>query len=58
MAADLKIDKAWFHLGNKYQGRSRLTHYDIPINRISEIKAKCTVVSKNQIVKIIRGLIP
>lgn len=40
----LGIKRCWFH-GN---------HYDIPIKRIEEIKAKCTVVRPKEIVKIIK----
>ena len=45
MAADLGINKCWFHKN----------HYDIPNNRIAEITAKCIVVSSKQIVNIIKA---
>lgn len=42
MAEDLGIKRCWFHKD----------HYDIPKRRISEIKAKCEIVSSKDIVKI------
>ncbi len=45
MAEDLGIKRCWFHKD----------HYDIPKTRISEIMAKCEVVSSREIVKIVRG---
>lgn len=45
MARDLGIKRCWFHKD----------HYDIPKTRIDEIKAKCTVVTSKEIVKIIGG---
>lgn len=48
MADDLEIKRCWFHSGDK-------PHYDIPKKRIQEIRAKCTVVSPTDIVKIING---
>jgi hypothetical protein len=50
MAEDLGIKKCWYHSGDK-------PHYDIPKKRIQEIRAKCTVVSPTDIVKIINGSI-
>lgn len=46
MAKDLKIGAWWFHNG-------KLPHYDIPLLRIKEITAKCTVISSKEIVGII-----
>lgn len=46
MAKDLKIGAWWFHNG-------KLPHYDIPLLRIKEITAKCTVISPKDIVGII-----
>lgn len=45
MAADLGIGRHWFHKN----------HYDIPKKRVSEIEAKCKIVSSKEIVNIIRG---
>lgn len=53
MAQDLNIGKHWFH-----KGKSGLDHYDIPKNRIDEITAKCELVPSNEIVKIIRHVVP
>ena len=44
MAEQLDIKRCWFHKD----------HYDIPKSRIKEIKARCTVVSSKDIVRIIR----
>lgn len=49
MAADLGIHRCWFHVGAKYP------HYDIPKRRISEIQAKCTVISPREILRIMKG---
>lgn len=43
MAVQLNLKKCWFHRN----------HYDIPLRRIEEISAKCTIVSSKDIVKII-----
>jgi len=48
MASDLGIKRCWFHAG-------RRPHYDIPKRRIAEVQARCTVVSSEQIVSIIKG---
>ena len=42
MAEDLNINRCWFHKN----------HYDIPLRRIEEITAKCTLVTVWEIVKI------
>ena len=44
MAEELGIDRCWFHRD----------HYDIPKRRITEIEAKCTMVSPKIITKIVR----
>lgn len=46
MAEQLNIKRCWFHKD----------HYDIPKSRIEEIKARCTVVSSKDIVRIINGV--
>lgn len=46
MARELGIHRGWFH-GGKHP------HYDIPKRRISEIKAKCRVVSSRDLLAII-----
>ena len=45
MAEELGIKRCWFHKD----------HYDIPIRRIAEIEAKCSIVSSKEIVLIIKG---
>ena len=45
MAEELGIKRCWFHKD----------HYDIPIRRIAEIEAKCTIISSKEIVLIIKG---
>lgn len=53
MAVDLRIGKHWYEISRM----GRLPHYDIPDGRYVEIKAKCKLVSKFEIVRIIkRGL--
>ena len=49
MAKELDIARCWFHSSN---GKF---HYDIPKKRIEEIKAKCIIVSSEEILKIIKG---
>ena len=44
MAEDLGIKSCWFHRH----------HYDIPVNRISDVTKQCQVVSSKEIVRIIR----
>ena len=44
MAEDLGIKRCWFHKN----------HYDIPKFRIQEITEKCTVISSQEIVHIIK----
>lgn len=51
MAVDLNIRRCWFH--NASDGRN--AHYDIPKRRISEITAKCELVSGRDILRAIRG---
>lgn len=50
MADDLKIGRHFF----EYSAHGHLPHYDIPANRIEEIKSKCIIVSRFDIVKIIK----
>lgn len=47
MARELNIHRCWFDKN----------HYDIPKQRITEIQAKCKVVSPKTIVGIVRGLV-
>ena len=47
MAKDLDIKRCWFHRN----------HYDIPKRRITEISAKCTVITPKEILEIIQGKI-
>ena len=49
MAEDLSIKKCWFH-------STPYPHYDIPKRRITEIMAKCYVVSPKEILKICKSL--
>lgn len=49
MAEDLGIKRCWFHRGSKHP------HYDIPKRRIEEVRAKCTVVSPREVLKIMKG---
>jgi hypothetical protein len=46
MAHDLNIKRCWYHSSSKFK------HYDIPKRRIDEIKAKCTIVSPRDIIKL------
>lgn len=48
MADELGLKRCWFHGGDK-------PHYDIPQRRISEISAKCTVISSREILDIIKN---
>jgi len=47
MAKRLNIKKCWFHNG-------KFPHYDIPKRRIDEITKSCTLISAEEIVKIIK----
>jgi hypothetical protein len=47
MAEDLDIKKCWFH-------NAKYPHYDIPVRRIQEIQAKCTIVAPREILRIIK----
>lgn len=47
MAQDLDINKCWYH-GGKYP------HYDIPKQRITEIKSQCDVIDSKSLLKIIK----
>jgi uncharacterized protein YrrD len=44
MALDLDIKRCWFHRN----------HYDIPKQRISEITAKCIIISSKDIIRKIK----
>lgn len=48
MAADLGLKRCWYHSGASYP------HYDIPKLRVSEIQARCTVVSPRDILTIVK----
>jgi hypothetical protein len=48
MAHDLSIKRCWFH------NTPGFPHYDIPKSRVSEIEAKCEMVSPKDIVRVIR----
>jgi len=50
MAKELGILRCWFHSKSSYP------HYDIPKRRITEIQAKCLVVTSRDILKIVKGL--
>ena len=47
MALELKIKKCWFHKN----------HYDILKKRILEIQSKCKIVSSQEILKYIKGIL-
>lgn len=47
MAKELSIKRCWFHAG-------KFPHYDIPLKRILEIKAKCEVVSTKQLLRMVK----
>jgi hypothetical protein len=49
MAQQLGIKRCWYHSSSKYP------HYDIPKRRISEIIARCRVVTPRQMLGIIKG---
>lgn len=51
MARELGIKRCWFHRG----GSGRFPHYDIPATRVSEIRARCRVVSGRELLAIIKG---
>lgn len=46
MANDLGIKKCWYHTGE-------FPHYDIPLKKLEEVKSKCKIVSKREILRII-----
>lgn len=48
MATILGLKRCWFHA-------SRHAHYDIPVRRIAEIAARCTIVSAREILVITQG---
>ena len=47
MAIGLDIKKCWFH------NKKNRWHYDIPKNRIENIKSQCIVVTSEKILEII-----
>jgi hypothetical protein len=47
VAQTLNIKRHWFH-GN---------HYDIPLLRKEEIKARCVLVTSRQVIAIIQGVV-
>ncbi len=49
MADNLGIHRCWFHRGASY------AHYDIPVRRITSIRARCTVVTPRDILAIVQG---
>jgi len=49
MAEDLGLKRHWYHWSN---GRA---HYDIPRKRITEIMARCELVSSREILAIVKG---
>lgn len=49
MARELQVKRCWFH------SSSHFPHYDIPKRRISEITARCTLVSSRDILSIVKG---
>lgn len=51
MARDLQIGIHFYEISKM----GRLPHYDIPAKRIDEIMSKCIVVSRFEIVKIIKA---
>jgi Protein of unknown function (DUF4031) len=51
MAADLGIKRCWFH--NSAGGR--YPHYDIPKRRVTEVTARCQLVSPREILRIVKG---
>ena len=56
MATFLKIDICFYHYKNKKTGRIR-PHYDIPLERKSEIESQCEFVSDKEITQIINDYI-
>lgn len=59
MAADLSIKRCWFHGSRRRDGDrdlpAGLAHYDIPKQRVEEIRSRTKVVSSKDIVRIIKG---
>jgi Protein of unknown function (DUF4031) len=49
MAEDLGIKRCWYHAG-----KGSDPHYDIPLRRVAEIQARCTVVPPREVLRIIR----
>ena len=51
MADELGIKRCWFHNG-------KFPHYDIPKRRISEIEAKCEIITSEDDIRIIKKTMP
>lgn len=49
MAEILGIKRCWFHRNASYP------HYDIPVRRVAEVAARCTVVRGRDILSICKG---
>ena len=49
MAEDLGLKRCWFH------SHPRHPHYDVPVRRVAEITAKCTLVSAREVLDITQG---
>lgn len=49
MAIVLGIKRCWYH------ARASYPHYDIPKRRIKEIMGQCTVVTPQEVLKIVKG---
>lgn len=48
VAVRLRIHRCWFH------NDARHPHYDMPIRRIFEITAKCTLVSARELLAVVK----
>jgi hypothetical protein len=51
MAADLGIKRCWFHYRKQGYGH----HYDIPLRRVAEIRAKTEHITGRQFLAIVKG---
>lgn len=52
MAFNLGIKRCWFH------ARASYPHYDVPKRRVQEVAARCTVVTPQEILRIVKGETP
>jgi hypothetical protein len=52
MAQDLDIKRCWFHT------KASWPHYDIPKRRVVEIQAKCTVMTAQALLAIMKEVWP